>query len=238
MEKLNLSTSNNPKYRVSAIVSAFNSERYITGRLQNLIDQTLYLKQQLEIIVIDSGSQQNEGHIVKEYMRQYDHMVYVRTSKRESVYGAWNRGIQLANGTYIINANTDDRFAENALERMSDELNEDSGVHALYGDWLQTGVENDGFDSETGKELISYPEFNPLLLFHSQITSHAALIRREVFDKIGLYDDSYEIYGDREFMLRFSVYGFKAKKMPDIVGLYYKNPNGLELSGKDLGDHE
>ena len=75
MEKLNLSTSNNPKYRVSAIVSAFNSERYITGRLQNLIDQTLYLKKQLEIIVIDSGSQQNEGHIVKEYMRQYDHMV-------------------------------------------------------------------------------------------------------------------------------------------------------------------
>ena len=229
---------NNFRYLVSAIVSAFNSELFIKGRLQNLVDQTLYQKKQLEIIVIDSCSQQNEGYIVKEFLQQYDHIVYVRTSGKESVYGAWNRGIRMANGNYVINANTDDRFVGNALERMSDALGEDYGVHAVYGDWLQTAAENDTFDSETGKELLTYPEFNPLLLFHSQITSHAALMRREVFDKIGLYDDSFKIYGDREFMLRFSINGFKAKKLPDVVGLYYKNPDGLELSGKDLGDHE
>ena len=62
--KCEMFTSNTPKYRVSAIVSAYNSERYIVGRLQNLIDQSLYLKNQLEIIVIDSDSQQNEGQIV------------------------------------------------------------------------------------------------------------------------------------------------------------------------------
>lgn len=226
-------TTNSPKYHVSAIVSAFNSEKYIFGRLQNLIDQTLYQKKQLEIIVVDSCSQQNEGHIVREIMQRYNHIVYVRTSKRESVYGAWNRGVRLANGKYIINANTDDRFAIDALERMSGALDEDYGVHAIYGDWLQTTVENDTFDSETRKEPISYPEFNPLLLFHSQITSHATLMRREVFEKIGLYDDSFKIYGDREFMLRFSVNGFKAQNLPDVVGLYYKNPNGLEFSKKN-----
>jgi Flp pilus assembly protein TadD/GT2 family glycosyltransferase len=229
---------NNAPCLVSAVVSAFNSENHIAGRLQNLIDQTLYRKNRLEIIVVDSCSPQNEGEITKGFMRQYDHIVYVRTSERESVYGAWNRGIQLAKGTFLINANTDDRFATDALERMSDALDEDYGVHAIYGDWLQTNVENDDFDSETTKELLCYPEFNPMLLFHSQITSHAALMRREVFDKIGLYDDSFKIYGDREFMLRFSVNGFKAQKLPDVVGLYYKNPRGLELSGKDLGDHE
>ena len=111
--------TNNPKYRVSAIVSAFNSEKYIFGRLQNLIDQTLYRRKQLEIIVVDSCSQQNEGPIVKDLMQRHDHVVYVRTSKRESVYGAWNRGVRLANGNYIINANTDDRLAANALEKMS-----------------------------------------------------------------------------------------------------------------------
>ena len=151
---------NNFRYLVSAIVSAFNSELFIKGRLQNLVDQTLYQKKQLEIIVVDSCSQQKEGQIVKEFMRQFDHIVYVRTSKRESVYGAWNRGIQLANGVYLINANTDDRFATNALERMSDALGEDNGVHAVYGDWQQTAVENDTIDSETGKELLCYPEFN------------------------------------------------------------------------------
>ena len=231
-------TSNNPKYRVSAIVSAFNSEKFISSRLQNLIDQTLYQQKQLEIIVVDSCSQQNEGHIVKEKMQGHHHIVYVRTSQRESVYGAWNRGVRLANGNYIINANTDDRFAIDALERMAEALDEDCSVQAVYGDWLQTAIENDTFDSASEKDLISYPEFNPILLFHSQITSHAALMRREIFEKIGLFDASFKVYGDREFMLRFSVNGFKARKMADVVGLYYKNPNGLEFSENESGELE
>ena len=103
---------NTSKYHVSAIVSAYNSEKYMAGRLQNLIDCSLYQRNQLEIIVVDSCSQQNEGQCVNEFMRQFKHIVYIRTAQRESVYGAWNRGIRLANGKYIINANTDDRFAD------------------------------------------------------------------------------------------------------------------------------
>jgi len=231
-------TSYKPKYRVSAIVSAYNSERYIVGRLQNLIDQSLYPRNQLEIIVVDSGSQQNEGHIVKEFMRQVNHIVYLSTSERESVYSAWNRGIQIAHGKYIINANTDDRFAETALEKMSDEIETNSEVDAVYGDWLQTGTDNDRLDSGSPKDLIRYPEYNPLLLFHGQITSHAALIRKEVFEKIGLFKENFKVYGDREFMLRFAVNGYKAKKISEVVGLYLKNPNGLEFTEKESGDAE
>ena len=233
-----MSIPSNTKYCVSAIVSAYNSERYIAGRLQNLIDQSLYRKKQLEIIVVDSCSPQNEGQYVKELMRQFKHIVYVRTAERESVYGAWNRGIRLANGKYIINANTDDRFAESALEKMSDEMERNSEVDVVYGDWLQTGTENDRFDSGSPKDLISYPEYNPLLLFHGQITSHAALIRKEIFEKIGLYNADFKVYGDREFMLRFAVNKLKAKKIPEVVGLYLKNPNGLEFTEKESGDAE
>jgi len=233
-----MSIPSNAKYCVSAIVSAYNSERCIAGRLQNLIDQSLYPKKQLEIIVVDSCSPQNEGQYVKELMRQFKHIVYVRTAERESVYGAWNRGIRLANGKYTINANTDDRFAEFALEKMSNELETNSEVDAVYGDWLQTEAENDWFDSDSPKVLFNYPEFNPLLLFHGQITSHAALIRKEVFEKIGLFNADFKVYGDREFMLRFAANGLMAKKIPEVVGLYLKNPNGLEFTEKESGDAE
>jgi len=233
-----MSIPSNAKYCVSAIVSAYNSERCIAGRLQNLIDQSLYPKKQLEIIVVDSCSPQNEGQYVKELMRQFKHIVYVRTAERESVYGAWNRGIRLANGKYTINANTDDRFAESALEKMSNELERNSEVDAVYGDWLQTEAENDWFDSDSPKVLFNYPEFNPLLLFHGQITSHAALIRKEVFEKIGLFNADFKVYGDREFMLRFAANGLKTKKIHEVVGLYFKNPNGLEFSENESGDAE
>ena len=227
-----------PKYRVSAIVSAYNSARFMADRLQNLIDQSLYRKKQLEIIVVDSCSRQHDAQIVSEFMRRFHHIVYVRTSARESVYGAWNRGIQLAEGEYIINANTDDRFAESALEKMSANLGAYNRLDAVYGDWLQTESENDRLDSDSPKALVSYPEYNPVLLFHGQTTSHAALIRKTVFEKIGLFNADFKIYGDREFMLRFAVNGLKAKKIPEVVGLYLKNPNGLESSGKETGDAE
>ena len=228
----------NAKYRVSAIVSAYNSVRYIAGRLQNLIDQSLYIKNQLEVIVVDSCSQQNEGRYVKEFMRQFQHIIYIRTADRESVYGAWNMGIRLSNGKYIINANTDDRFAEFALEKMSNEMETNSKVDAVYGDWLQTSTHNDRFDSGSPKVLINYPEFNPWLLFHGQITTHAALVRKEVFEKIGLFNADFKVYGDREFMLRFAVNGLKAKKISEVVGLYLKNPNGLEFTETESGDTE
>jgi Flp pilus assembly protein TadD/glycosyltransferase involved in cell wall biosynthesis len=226
------------KYLVSAFVSTYNSMRFMEGRLENLIDQTLYKAEKLEIIVVDSCSQQKEGQIVKKFMRYCNHIVYVRTSERETVYGAWNRGIQIAKGKYVINANTDDRFVENALEKMSYEMETNSKVAAVYGDWLQTGTENDRFDSDSPKELFSYPEYNPLLFFHGQITSHAALIRKEVFEKIGSFNADFKVYGDREFMLRFAVNGLKAKKIPEIVGLYLNNPNGLEFTKKITSDAE
>ena len=237
MQKM-FKTNTPPKYTVSAIVSAYNSERFIQERLHNLMDQTLYRENQLEIIVVDSGSQQAEGRIVTEFMKQSDHIVYVRTPERESVYGAWNRGIRLASGKYIINANADDRFAGDGLAQMADTLSTHCDVYAVYGDWLQTELGNDRFDSDTEKALLSYPQFNPLLLFHSQTTSHAPLIRKAVFETMGLYDAGFEIYGDREFMLRFSVNGFKAQKIPEVVGLYFKNPKGLEFCGKGSGEDE
>jgi glycosyltransferase involved in cell wall biosynthesis len=105
-----MSIPSNAIYGVSAIVSAYNSERYITGRLQNLIDQSLYQKNHLEIFVVIPCSPQNEGQYVKDLMRQFKHIVYVRIAERESVHGAWNLGIRLVNGKYIINENADDHF--------------------------------------------------------------------------------------------------------------------------------
>ena len=105
---------NRNQYLVSAIVSAYKSEHFMSARLQNLVDQTFSKKKRLEVIVIDSNSPQNEKKIVEAFMETNENIKYLRTSKKETVYGAWNRGIKVAEGSYIINANCDDRFATDA----------------------------------------------------------------------------------------------------------------------------
>ncbi|UCD35796.1 MAG: glycosyltransferase, partial [Nitrospiraceae bacterium] len=215
---------------VSAIISAFNSERFMRGRLENLAGQTLFTKGQLEIIVIDSNSPQKEGTIVSEFAARHSSIRYERTEVRETVYAAWNRGVRLSRGRYIINANSDDRFTPEALERMAGELDKDRGVHAVYGDWLVTNVENDNTDSPAGKFLFEYPRFLPPLLFYYQITSHAPMFRRSVFERIGFFQDDMRVFGDREFMFRFAAAGMTARKIPLIAGLYLERADSLERS--------
>lgn len=217
-------------YLVTAVVSAYNSERFLEGRLENLVQQSLYAKGQLEILIIDSASPQDERSIAEAYMRRHAHFRYVRTDERETVYEAWNRGIELATGRYWINANSDDRFAEDALEWMVVALEADPTLDAVYGNWTVTLAENDTLESDTPKFVFAYPDFFPPLLLYYQITSHAALIRRCAFDRIGRFDGDLKVFGDREWMLRFATQGLKARHVPGVVGLYLESPTSVERS--------
>ena len=123
------------QYKVTAIVSTYNSEKFIQGCLQDLFDQSLYKQGQLEIVVVDSGSQQGEWELIQG-MRQrpeFEHMLAIRTEERETLYAAWNRAIKLSRGKYIINANTDDRHWDCAFELLVDELDSIWEVDLVYG---------------------------------------------------------------------------------------------------------
>jgi glycosyltransferase involved in cell wall biosynthesis len=223
---------------VSAVVSTYNAQRFIRGRLQNLIDQTLYQKGLLEIIVVDSGSQEDEASIVQEFSSKNRNIYYLRTQNRETVYRAWNRGIAVSRGRYFINANTDDRFVDDALEKLADVLEKQPTVDAAYGDWLYTETENDHIDSSSPKKIYKYPEFYPPLLFYHQFTSHALMIRSSAFPKVGLFNARMEVFGDRDWVFRFSLVGRKAVHIQKSVGLYLKRADSLERTSRDFGEKE
>ena len=77
-------------YLVSAIISTYKSESFIRGRLEDLESQTI--TDQLEIIVVDSNSPENEKAIVQEFQQKHSNIKYIRTKERETIYTAWNRG--------------------------------------------------------------------------------------------------------------------------------------------------
>jgi tetratricopeptide (TPR) repeat protein len=68
-------------YLVSAIVSVYNSERFIRGCIEDLEAQTI--ADRLEIIVIDSCSPQKECEIIEEMQHKYNNIKYIRTDKRK-----------------------------------------------------------------------------------------------------------------------------------------------------------
>ena len=218
---------------VSAIVSTYNSEEFIEGCLEDLVNQTIYKKGQLEIIVIDSQSQQNEKTIVEEYQSKYPNIVYQRTGERETLYAAWNRGIKLAKGKYITNANTDDRHKTDALEILSSALDKNSNIELVYADCKQSNTANETFEKCNSSIIYYYQDYSPpVSLLHFQFGPQPVW-RKSVHDKIGYFNANLSAVGDYDFNIRFALAGLKAKKINEILGVFYLNPGSITNTNKN-----
>ncbi|MGL5065798.1 MAG: glycosyltransferase, partial [Microcoleus sp.] len=218
-----------PSFTVSAIVSAYNSEKFMRGCLQDLVDQTLYKNGELEIIVLDSGSQENEQSIVREFQTQYPNIIYDRAPDRETLYAAWNRGIKMSRGAYITNANTDDRHRPDALEILAKYLDENPAVSLVYADQLITDRVNDTFATTQADRRWNWPAFDYNELERRCIIGPQPMWRKSLHETHGYFRSEFTAAGDYEFWLRVGKTE-KFARLPEILGLYFANPQGLELS--------
>jgi glycosyltransferase involved in cell wall biosynthesis len=224
-----LESQADPKiFKVSAIVSTYNSEKFIRGCLQDLIEQTLYQQNELEIVIIDSCSSEIEGEIVAEFQSIYPHIVYERTPTREPLYTAWNRAIKLARGRYITNANTDDRHRFDALEKMAAYLDRDSALSLVYADQLITTTPNDTFAQNTAENKWNWPPYTYEQMQLGCCVGSQPMWRKSLHDKYGYFREEFKCCGDYEFWMRIGSQGEKMALIPTILGLYYFNSQGLE----------
>jgi glycosyltransferase involved in cell wall biosynthesis len=210
--------------KVSAIVSTYNAELFIRGALADLVGQSLFHQGQLEIIVIDSGSQQGEAAIVREFQRGSPAIRYLRT-ERETIYAAWNRGVELARGEYLTNANADDRHRSDALEVLAATLDAERELGVVYANSLITTVPNQTFAENTAERVLRWPDYSlRQLLMHSYFGPHP-MWRRCLHAEVGSFNPSYVVAGDYEFFLR-AAWRRGARHLDEVLGLYFEG--GLE----------
>lgn len=212
--------SSQNKLKVSAIISTYNSEKFIRGCLQDLVEQTLYRKNELEIIVIDSSSEQNEQKIVQGFQSDYANIIYERTLEREPLYTAWNRAIKMATGIYITNANTDDRHRFDALELMADYLDIHSDISLVYADQLITMAANDTFGGTQADRKWNWPPFSYEQMKQGCCVGSQPMWRKSLHDKYGYFREEFKCAGDYEFWLRIGSQGEQMALIPEILGLY------------------
>lgn len=214
------------KPKISALVSTYNSAKYLPGCLDNLLSQTVV--HDLEIIVINSGSQQDERAIVSRYMNIYANILYIET-ERETLYSAWNRGLQISSGEYICNANTDDRRHPFALELMADRLDRGSEIDLVYADTLITDTISNEFSECNANGCFMWPNYNMRDLFRVCYIGPHPMWRRSLHDHYGLFDESFKCAGDYEFWLRICGES-NFLHIGQILGSYLERSDSIEHS--------
>lgn len=227
------------RIKVSVIVSTYKSAEFIRGCLEDLVTQTLYEKGEVEIIIIDSASPENEGEIIQEFQENYPNIIYQRTTERETLYCAWNRAIKLARGSYLTNGNTDDRRCFNALEIMANYLDNNREISLVYADQLITTIKNDTFATTSALKHWNWPNYSYQQMRQGCCVGSQPMWRKMLHDKYGYFQESFHCAGDYEFWLRIGSKGKKMALIPEILGLYYLNLKGLEhgSNGQALEEH-
>ncbi len=223
---MNFSVNKNPPTcKITAIVSVYKAERFLRKCLEDLIAQSIF--EQMEVIIIDAHSPENEQAIALEFCKKYSNITYIRTDEREGLYTSWNRALSIAGGKYITNANADDRHAPHALERLTNELEQNPDVAVVYSNCRITNVENAHFNSAPISGYMRWLPYDHINLLRRCEVGPQPVWRRSIHESIGLFNDHYTITGDYDMWLRISEY-HPLRHIPEDLGLYLRYDNNLE----------
>jgi hypothetical protein len=224
--------------KVSALVSLYKASSFVDSCLADLVGQSLFRKGQLEIVVIDSASPEDERRIVEDYQRRYENIVYIRTEDRERLYQAWNRGIKACRGAYITNANADDRHHPECLEILSRSLDAHPDVQLVYSDVFESQTPNEPFEQNARSICYRYPEyFSPEALLHYQFGCQP-MWRKTVHASIGYFSDEMVAAGDWEFNIRFAMAGLRARHVPIVLGSFLQRPTSISQQNDTSGQEQ
>jgi glycosyltransferase involved in cell wall biosynthesis len=209
---------------ITIAVSAYASEKYLGACLENLLTQTII--DQCEVMVVDSGSPEDERSICDAYQRRFPHLRYLRT-ERETLYAAWNRALASARGKFFVNANTDDALHPEALSILASALRRHPNAALAYGDWVRSPVPNAAFPWDPSFRRVVHEPYHPkLALFYAYAGCHQ-FWRASTLRAIGGFPSARHAAGDYEVLCWLVSKRYHAVYVPTAVSAFYQNPEGI-----------
>lgn len=173
------------------IIPAYNAARSITQTLNSVLQQTY---QDLEVIVVDDGSTDTTADSVRAYQHR-DERIRLIQQANAGAAASRNVGIQEAQGSYIAPLDADDIWESDTLEHWVACLDQSGPeVGVVYG-WSYDINEQDQPTGEFRASSVQGRVFTTLLCHNFLGNASAALVRRSCFERVGLFDTSFQAQG-------------------------------------------
>jgi len=210
-------TRNKPT--VSIIIPTYNRRQSIGRSIESVLNQTY---RDFELIIVDDGSTDNTKELVADF--NDERIRYVRHEENKGEAAARNTGIKAARCDYIAYQDSDDEWLPEKLARQIELLeNASPEVGVIYtGFWKaenhkRTYVPFSWVSQKNG-------DIHKELLKGNFIGSPVVLIKKECFNKVGLFDEKLRNLVDWEMWLRVSkYYHFKCIDEPLVIAHYHSD---------------
>ena len=180
---------------VSVIIPTYNRGWAIRDAVDSVLDQDF---SNYELIVIDDGSTDNTIPILDTYRDR----IVVLYQENKGVSAARNRGIAAASGQFIAFLDSDDIWLQKKLARQIDffKSNPDALICQTGEIWIRNGVR---VNPKHHHKKLSGRIFEPSLSL-CLVTPSAVMMKRGLFETVGLFDEELPVCEDYDLWLRIS----------------------------------
>lgn len=177
---------------ISIIIATWNAAMTLKRCLDSIVPQ---LTNQTELILVDGGSKDETNKIIESYG---DKITIHISEKDEGIYDAWNKGIKLAKGKWIMFIGADDKLMPGALNFYLDYISKYNYINYDFISCKIRSVKKDGTFLQLTGRCWSYKRCK----YNMDVTHVASLTSRNYFERIGDFNTKYKICGDYELLMR------------------------------------
>lgn len=209
----------------SLIIPCRNEEKFIAECLDSVIEQD-YPKEKMEVLVIDGASEDKTKDIIKGYSKKYP-FIKLLDNPQKITPCAFNIGIKKSKGDFIFIMGSHAKYQNNYISKCIEtalKYNADNvgGIHKIFPNkkniipWSISlclsstfGVGNSYYKTGYSKKIKEVD------------TVFGGCYKKEVFKKIGLFNEKLVRSQDMELNIRLKKAGGKILLNPEIISYYY-----------------
>ncbi|MDD2565499.1 MAG: glycosyltransferase family 2 protein [Candidatus Gracilibacteria bacterium] len=219
--------------KLSIITCTYNSEKYLQECIDSVISQNID-NEIYEHIFIDGFSTDGTKDIIEKYISDNPlNKIQFFQNSPKGVYNAMNEGIKKANGEYLLFLNSDDYLANNSLGEYLEFIKQTNNRDIYFGkvQFFNSNIPN--IRVIPNYNLINRIAFS-IFGFNSLVCHPGALVKKELFNKFGYFNENYKIMSDYEFWIKLKKNNIKFTYYDRLVTFFREHENSLSTTNRDI----
>lgn len=205
--------------RYSVIMPTYNRAKFLTRSITSVVKQDCIDSNNIELVVIDDGSEDNTEHVVNSLKQKFNNIKYIKLGHIGQPGTVRNEGLKQSTGDYIAYCDSDDYWLPHHLATAQQYFKKNLDVYMVSNYWGLASFNVIGDNIQTNIVVPPHPKW--------AVNTNCRVHKKECIDKIGDFNTSR--WGeDGDFFTRIEN-NFKHLKTGIVTSVngYIKNGNNL-----------